>query len=153
MDPCDLRMAHGPEAVRALVDGRVPLFQFVVRSKLDEFDLDTAEGRVGALRAAAPIIAGIRDTALRPEYARLLSGWIGIDEGAVAREVSRAASGAERPRWPGRGRRTGRATAPGDGRRAARTGPARPRGTGRAARPRGRAAVPAARAGVVRRAG
>jgi DNA primase len=92
MDPCDLRMAHGPEAVRALVDGRVPLFQFVVRSKLDEFDLDTAEGRVGALRAAAPIIAGIRDTALRPEYARLLSGWIGIDEGAVAREVSRAAS-------------------------------------------------------------
>ncbi|WP_129784429.1 DNA primase [Promicromonospora panici] len=92
MDPCDLRMANGPEAVRALVDGRVPLFQFVVRSKLDEFDLNTAEGRVGALRAAAPIIAGIRDTALRPEYARLLAGWIGTDERAVAREVSRAAS-------------------------------------------------------------
>src|SRR5690606_9487643 len=56
MDPCELRMARGPEAVRALVDGREPLFQFVVRSRLDEFDLDTAEGRVGALRAAAPII-------------------------------------------------------------------------------------------------
>jgi len=92
MDPCDLRMANGPEAVRALVDGRVPLFQFVVRSKLDEFDLDTAEGRVNALREAAPIIAGIRDTALRPEYARLLAGWIGTDERAVAREVARAAS-------------------------------------------------------------
>ncbi|MFI9489749.1 DNA primase [Promicromonospora sp. NPDC052451] len=92
MDPCDLRMANGPEAVRALVDGRVPLFQFVVRSKLDEFDLDTAEGRVGALRAAAPIIAGIRDTALRPEYARLLAGWIGTDERAVVREIQRAAS-------------------------------------------------------------
>jgi DNA primase len=92
MDPCDLRMVGGPEAVRALVDGRVPLFEFVVRSKLDEFDLNTAEGRVGALRAAAPIIAGIRDTALRPEYARLLAGWIGTDERAVAREISRAAS-------------------------------------------------------------
>ncbi|WP_275002797.1 DNA primase [Promicromonospora iranensis] len=92
MDPCDLRMVGGPEAVRALVDGRVPLFQFVVRSKLDEFDLNTAEGRVGALRAAAPIIAGIRDTALRPEYARLLAGWIGTDERAVAREIQRAAS-------------------------------------------------------------
>lgn len=92
MDPCDLRMAGGPEAVRALVDGRVPLFQFVVRSKLDEFDLNTAEGRVGALRAAAPIIAGIRDTALRPEYARLLAGWIGTDERAVVREISRAGS-------------------------------------------------------------
>ena len=92
MDPCDLRMVGGPEAVRALVDGRVPLFQFVVRSKLDEFDLNTAEGRVNALREAAPIIAGIRDTALRPEYARLLAGWIGTDERAVAREISRAAS-------------------------------------------------------------
>jgi DNA primase len=92
MDPCDLRMVGGPDAVRALVDGRVPLFEFVVRSKLDEFDLNTAEGRVGALRAAAPIIAGIRDTALRPEYARLLAGWIGTDERAVAREISRAAS-------------------------------------------------------------
>ena len=92
MDPCDLRMAHGPEAVRALVDGRVPLFQFVVRSKLDEFDLNTAEGRVNALREAAPIIAGIRDTALRPEYARLLAGWIGTDERSVAREIQRAAS-------------------------------------------------------------
>ena len=92
MDPCELRMAGGPEAVRALVDGRVPLFQFVVRSKLDALDLNTAEGRVGALRAAAPIVAGIRDAALRPEYARLLAGWIGTDERAVAREVSRAAS-------------------------------------------------------------
>ncbi|MDR7384683.1 DNA primase [Promicromonospora iranensis] len=92
MDPCDLRMVGGPEAVRALVDGRVPLFQFVVRSKLDEFDLNTAEGRVNALREAAPIIAGIRDTALRPEYARLLAGWIGTDERAVAREIQRAAS-------------------------------------------------------------
>jgi len=92
MDPCELRMARGPEAVRALVDGREPLFQFVVRSRLDEFDLDTAEGRVGALRAAAPIIAGIRDAALRPEYARLLAGWIGTDERSVVREIQRAAS-------------------------------------------------------------
>ncbi|MCF4123752.1 DNA primase [Antribacter sp. KLBMP9083] len=92
MDPCDLRMAKGPEAVRALVDGRVPLFEFVVRTTLAGFDLDTAEGRVGALRAAAPVIAGIRDAALRPEYARLLAGWIGTDERAVVREVSRAGS-------------------------------------------------------------
>ncbi|GGM17376.1 DNA primase [Promicromonospora citrea] len=92
MDPCELRMARGPEAVRALVGGREPLFQFVVRSRLDEFDLDTAEGRVGALRAAAPIVAGIRDAALRPEYARLLAGWIGTDERSVVREIQRAAS-------------------------------------------------------------
>ncbi len=57
MDPCELRMARGPDAVRALVDGRQPLFEFVVRTTLDSFDLDTAEGRVGALRAAAAVVA------------------------------------------------------------------------------------------------
>jgi DNA primase len=123
MDPCDLRMVGGPEAVRALVDGRVPLFQFVVRSKLDEFDLNTAEGRVGALRAAAPIIAGIRDTALRPEYARLLAGWIGTDERAVAREIQRALSTPSLREAP--------PTAPGgDGGQGGADGPGEPPATG-----------------------
>ncbi|MFC8924233.1 DNA primase [Cellulosimicrobium sp. NPDC057127] len=90
MDPCELRMARGPDAVRALVDGRQPLFEFVVRTTLASFDLDTAEGRVGALRAAAPIVAGIRDAALRPEYARLLAGWIGMDTDRVRQEISSA---------------------------------------------------------------
>ena len=41
-------------------------------------DLDTAEGRVHALRAAAPVVARIKDPALRPEYARRLAGWLGM---------------------------------------------------------------------------
>jgi DNA primase len=90
MDPCELRMARGPEGVRALVDGRQPLFEFVIRTTLATFDLDTAEGRVAALRAAAPVVAGIRDTALRPEYARMLAGWIGMDSESVRRAVASA---------------------------------------------------------------
>jgi DNA primase len=80
MDPCELRQAKGPDAVRALVARRQPLFEFVIRSTLASYDLSTAEGRIGALRAAAPVVAGIRDTALRPEYTRLLAGWLGIEE-------------------------------------------------------------------------
>lgn len=93
MDPCELRQARGPEAVRALVAGRVPLFEFVIRSTLAAHDLDTAEGRVAALRAAAPVVAGIRDTALRPEYARLLAGWLGMERGPVDRAVAAAGRG------------------------------------------------------------
>jgi len=89
-DPCELRLAGGPEAVRALVDGRLPLFEFVVRSTIARYDLATPEGRVGALREAAPVVAGIRDTALRPEYARLLAGWLGMDSDTVRRAVSSA---------------------------------------------------------------
>ncbi len=92
MDPCDLRMARGPEAVRALVDSRAPLFEFVIRTSLQQFDLDTVEGRVGALRSAAPLVAGIRDRSMQLGYARSLARWIGLDTEEVRREVSRAAS-------------------------------------------------------------
>lgn len=88
MDPCDLRMKKGPAAVVALVESRLPLFEFVIKTTLKDFNLDTAEGRVGALRACAPVIAGIRDTALRPEYTRLLAGWLGIDHDSVSKAVA-----------------------------------------------------------------
>ncbi|UZN01756.1 DNA primase [Cellulomonas sp. S1-8] len=92
MDPCELRQERGPDAVRALVSSRQPLFEFVIRSTLEAHDLTTAEGRVGALRAAAPVVAGIRDSALRPEYERLLAGWLGMDDVAgVRRAVGDAA--------------------------------------------------------------
>lgn len=90
LDPCELRQRKGPEAVRALVTGRVPLFEFVIRSTLAAHDLDTAEGRVSALRAAAPVVAGIRDAALRPEYTRLLAGWLGMERDPVHRAVAGA---------------------------------------------------------------
>lgn len=90
MDPCELRQTKGPDAVVALVQGRVPLFEFVIRSTIATHDLETAEGRVAALRASAPIVARIRDAALRPEYARMLAGWLGMEHDAVARAVQAA---------------------------------------------------------------
>ncbi|MGW8565259.1 DNA primase [Isoptericola sp. NPDC055881] len=112
MDPCELRMARGPEAVRALVDGRQPLFEFVIRTTLDTFDLDTVEGRVGALRAAAPLVAGIRDRSMQLGYARSLARWIGIDTEDVRREVARAASAPPRARRPDQDQRRDSAAGP-----------------------------------------
>ncbi len=94
LDPCDLRQRDGDEAVRALVSGGQPLFEFVIRARLASHDLDNPEGRVAALREAAPAVAGIRDTALRPEYTRLLAKWLGMDLGAVQAAVRSASSGA-----------------------------------------------------------
>jgi DNA primase len=88
MDPCDLRLDSGEEAVRDLVARRVPLFEFAIRSVLERYDLDTPEGRVAALRGAAPVVASIRDRSLRPEYARTLAGWLGMDVDAVVQAVA-----------------------------------------------------------------
>jgi DNA primase len=115
MDPCDLRLAKGPDAVAALVASRQPLFEFAIRSTLSRFDLDTAEGRVQALRAAAPVVARIRDGSLRPEYARLLAGWLGMDVEPVRRAVAAAGRTDGAPNGEaGRGRRQdgGPGTAP-----------------------------------------
>ncbi|MCG2620424.1 DNA primase [Arthrobacter sp. I2-34] len=86
-DPCDLRMTRGEDAVRALIASRRPLFEFAIKATLKKFDLDTVEGRVRALRASAPVVAQIRDTAMRPAYARELAGWLGMDVDEAMRAV------------------------------------------------------------------
>ena len=101
-DPCDLRLQRGDGAVRALMDAKVPMFEFVIDQRLAGFDLSTVEGRAGALGAAAPIVADIRDRSLRPGYERVLARRLGIDlvdvHTAVERAVRRAApAGANEP--------------------------------------------------------
>jgi len=90
MDPCDLRQQRGNEAVRELIAGRRPMFEFKIRSIMNQVDLSTAEGRVQGLRLAAPVVAAIRDPALRPEYARELAMWLGMEVDPVNRAVNRA---------------------------------------------------------------
>ena len=110
LDPCDLRLQRGDDAVAELVGSRVPLYEFVVKAALAGNDLETAEGRVAALRAAAPVVARIKDTALRPEYARQLAKWLGVEVDQVRSSVQ-AAQKALAESGRGRGQR-GRPTPP-----------------------------------------
>ncbi len=131
MDPCELRLARGDAAVRELVAARTPLFAFAIRSVLTGFDLSTAEGRVGAVRQAAPLVARIRDQALRPEYARLLSGWVGVPESDVRAAVAAAAKagpGARAGSGSGRAAAGERRGEPGGGPGGQRGGPGGQRG-------------------------
>lgn len=103
LDPCDLRTQHGDAAVRDLVARRVPLFEFAIRSALSRHDLEIPEGRVSALSATAPMVASIRDRSLRPEYARRLAGWLGMDVETVTAAVadaSKRSGGDERRQRP-----------------------------------------------------
>ncbi len=92
-DPCELRQNKGDEAVHALIRSRRPLFEFAIRSSLAKFDLSTVEGRVGGLRASAPVVASIRDGSTRMGYSQELAGWLGM---ADPNEVLRAVKTAER---------------------------------------------------------
>lgn len=98
LDPADLRQHRGDEAVRELFTRKVPLFEFALRQAIGRFDLNTVEGRVSALRAAAPIVAEIKDPALRPGYARELSRMLGTELGEVQQAVKAASTHARSPR-------------------------------------------------------
>jgi DNA primase len=54
------------------------------------YDITAAEGRVNALNLVAPLIGKIRDASLRPEYVRLLAGWLGMEVDIVSTAVKRS---------------------------------------------------------------
>ena len=101
LDPCDLRLKRGDGAVRGLMDTKVPMVEFVLDQRIAGYDLTSVEGRVGALRASAPVVAELRDALLQPEYIRVLARRLGMDTEDVRREVERAGrSGARRDSAP-----------------------------------------------------
>ncbi|WP_297742296.1 DNA primase [uncultured Tessaracoccus sp.] len=112
LDPCDLRMQSGDAAVRELVATRIPLYRFVMENIARRYDLDRAEGRLGAAREAGELVTSIRDQSLVGQYLRDLAGILGMDVDDVRREVQRRrhsepayeeATPARRPRddgWP-----------------------------------------------------
>ncbi|MEV7392530.1 MULTISPECIES: DNA primase [unclassified Streptomyces] len=112
MDPCELRLAKGDEAVADLAEPRTPLFEFALRQMVARYDLDTPAGRAAALDEAAPIVARIKNSGAQHEVAVQLAGMLGIlDTQFVVKRVAQLArwardkggAGGGRNSAPGRG--------------------------------------------------
>ena len=87
LDPCDVRITRGDEALREVIAHRRPMYEFMIKQVMDQCDLNTVEGRTLALRAAAPVVSKIRDRVIRDGYARELAGWLGMNPDDVLREI------------------------------------------------------------------
>lgn len=96
LDPCDLRMAQGDAAVRELIGRREPLYRYVMARTIDGYDLDRADGRVSAVRAAAGMISSIRDSSMVDQFVRELAHLVGMDPDEVRRIVNGARRRASR---------------------------------------------------------
>jgi DNA primase len=101
MDPCELRLAEGDAAVQRLIDGRSPLFAFALRSIVARYNLDTDEGRVAAVDAAVPVVAAIKNQALRDRYAIRLVGMAGMATQAEEQSIIRRVRAMARARAAG----------------------------------------------------
>ncbi|WP_328900075.1 MULTISPECIES: DNA primase [unclassified Streptomyces] len=92
MDPCDLRLAKGDDAVRDLVEPRTPLFEFALRQIVGRYDLETPAGRAAALDEAAPVVAKIKTGSVQREVAVQLAGFVGIlDQEYVVHRINQLA--------------------------------------------------------------
>ncbi|WP_327694716.1 DNA primase [Streptomyces sp. NBC_00459] len=92
MDPCDLRLAKGDQAVAELAEPRTPLFEFALRQIAIRYDLETPAGRAAALDEAAPIVARIKNSGAQHEVAVQLAGMLGIlDTQFVVKRVAQLA--------------------------------------------------------------
>ena len=92
LDPCDVRITKGDEALREGIAHRRPMYEFMIKQVMNQCDLNTVEGRTLALRAAAPVVSRIRDRVIRDGYARELAGWLGMNPDDVLREIRAGAT-------------------------------------------------------------
>jgi DNA primase len=107
LDPCDLRLARGDQAVVAMIDAKAPMFEFMIDQRLSGLDLGTVEGRLHGLQSTAPLLADIRDEGLRHGYEHVLARRLGEELGRVRAEVSRAMRRASEGEKGGPGRDSG----------------------------------------------
>jgi DNA primase catalytic core len=73
-DPADFLAAHGPAALRSALDDANLLVEQVVEARIRPWDskLRFAEGRIGALREAAPLIAALPPEQVPGQVHRLM---------------------------------------------------------------------------------
>lgn len=96
LDPCDLRKERGDTAIQSMIAAKRPLVAFAIERAVAVFDLNTREGQVAAVRAAAPIVAGISDAVLRSSYEKHLSEITTVDRSAVNQVVAELMKGNRR---------------------------------------------------------
>lgn len=84
MDPDEVRVEKGVEAVRGLVRARKPLIETVVRALVERHDLTTPESKRAALDETMPVLEHIRDPLIYREYVQQVAELIGYEADEVA---------------------------------------------------------------------
>ncbi|WP_028129730.1 DNA primase [Selenomonas sp. AE3005] len=88
-DPDEFIRKHGAQAFQELVQKALPLVEYRLQYVLKHINHDTLEGKVKALHAMLPVLAGIRESAVVIEYQKKLSSALLLEEGIIQEELRR----------------------------------------------------------------
>lgn len=86
-DPADFVRAEGADGVARILEGSVPLVQFLLDRALEDADLRTPDGRTHAVRKGLDVLREIGDSLLRHEYALVLADRVGMEPFEVMRAL------------------------------------------------------------------
>jgi DNA primase len=78
LDPCDLRLTYGDEALKKALTTPVSMVEFVLKQELQKWDVLTPEGRSGFVTACRPTLSLIKDPLAHDGYLRKISFWSGV---------------------------------------------------------------------------
>ena len=93
-DPDEFIRNRGRDAFRSLVERALPLVEYRMQYVLTHMRYDSLEGKVHALHALLPVLAGIRDTAELGEYRKRIAQALMLDEGVITDELRSFSRGA-----------------------------------------------------------
>ena len=88
-DPDEFIRKHGAEAFQRLVQEALPLVEYRIQYVLNHTDYRGLEGKVMALNAMLPVLAGIRNAVELNAYVVRIAQLLSIDEGALRTELRR----------------------------------------------------------------
>jgi DNA primase len=97
MDPADVVMRDGPEAMRSRLEGAREFFPFLMEKALSRHDRSTSKGKEEILDFLFPFVAVVGSRVRADDYVRRLADAIGADEASVREDFSRWRRGLRAP--------------------------------------------------------
>lgn len=88
-DPDEFIRAEGREAFIECMNNAMPLIEYKIRRKTEQYDTSTTEGKIGFIKACTKVLSEIDDPVVVEAYISKLSGETGISASALYEGVSR----------------------------------------------------------------
>ncbi len=96
-DPDEVIRAD-PAQWEALVEGALPVVEYVLQGLAQSADLQTAKGKAAAVEQALPLLAEIHNPVEQAHYIQRLAHIVGVDERAIAAQLQKPAPARRSPR-------------------------------------------------------
>lgn len=88
-DPDDFIRSEGKEAFLKCMENSLPLIEYKIKRKGEEFNTSTTEGKIGFIKSCAQVLGEIDDPVVTDAYTKKLSNDTGISQNALYDEIIR----------------------------------------------------------------